>query len=358
MIDTLSDLINYQTHAGNKSDIADCFDYIHSLLTKSSLHIHRHICEGFPSLVATTQPSLHPKLLLQAHLDVVPAHSDFYKLSEKSGKLYGRGVFDMKFAAACYLQLLEDLADELDRYDFGIMLTSDEEIGGENGVGYLLDKGYGADVCILPDGGNDWQIETTCNGVWIIRLSAQGQSAHGSRPWEGQNAINSLLKGLEEIHDLFGELRPNKNSITVSKIQGGSAVNQVPDYAEAILDMRFITDNEYRKNKQRITDIAHAHHLTLHTVARVKARNVAIDNDEVQSFLSIAEDVLKKPVSKTHSLGASDACHFAGHGIPTIVIRPTGGGAHSDHEWINKAELLNFYELLRRYVLQTTCIDA
>ena len=33
------------------------------------------------------------------------------------------------------------------------MLTGDEELGGFNGVGYLVEEGYLAEVCILPDAG-------------------------------------------------------------------------------------------------------------------------------------------------------------------------------------------------------------
>lgn len=263
----------------------------------------------------------------------------------------------MKFAAACYLQLLDDLQVIPGNYDFGIMFTSDEEVNGKNGVCYLLNKGYGAEVCILPDAGNDWHIETTCNAVWITRLVSEGVSAHGSRPWEGRNAINNLVEGLSEIHNLFGELEPFKNSITISKIQGGQAINQVPDQAEATIDMRFISDKDYVAHRVKIENIAKARKLTLKTVAYVASRNVDTNQPAIKEFLDIAEQLHGQPITKTHSFGASDACYFANHGIPTIVMRPTGGGAHSDHEWIDKAELLKFYELIKTYVTRTAKVD-
>ncbi len=46
---------------------------------------------------------------------------------------------------------MKDLADT--GHDVGLMLTGDEEIGGFDSTGYLLDQGYGADIVILPDGG-------------------------------------------------------------------------------------------------------------------------------------------------------------------------------------------------------------
>lgn len=352
----LSSLVTFRTCDGALDEAKACFDYINSYLAKRSMLIELHNSDGFPSLFATSKSTVHPKVLLQAHLDVVPAHPNFYKLSEKAGKLYGRGVFDMKFAAACYLQLIDDLKDDLHNYDFGIMFTSDEEIGGENGVSYLLNKGYSADVCILPDGGNDWQIETSCNAVWIVRLTANGKSAHGSRPWEGTNAINNLVKGLNAIQATFGELKPFNNSITISRIHGGSAMNQVPDQAEAIVDMRFINDREYSSLSKKIKKIAKVNGLQLETVAYVEARNVDITQSHISSFLAIAEKQTGKQITKTHSFGASDACYFADHNIPTIVLRPNGGGAHSDHEWIDKEELLKFYKVVKAYIERTTKI--
>jgi succinyl-diaminopimelate desuccinylase len=237
------------------------------------------------------------------------------------------------------------------------MFTSDEEIGGKNGVSYVLNQGYGADVCLLPDGGNDWHIETTCNAVWIAQITADGQSAHGSRPWEGQNAINHLLEGLHEIQDVFGELKPYKNSITISTIQGGRAMNQVPDQAKAIVDMRFINDEQYEEYHTTITKILARRGLHLETMAQVKARSVDIKQPEIASFLAIAKHITGEPITKVHSFGASDACYFANHGIPTIVIRPTGGKHHSDHEWIDKKSLLQFYEVIKTYIVQSTQTD-
>jgi succinyl-diaminopimelate desuccinylase len=357
IVEHLEKLIEFQTYAGNMPQTDACFNYLQTILSETGMHVERHTSDGFPSLIATTKASSHPKVFLQAHLDVVPAKPAQFKLTEKSGKLYGRGSYDMKFAVACYIQLVIDLKAQLHNYDFGIMLSCDEEIGGENGVCYLLNKGYGAEVCILPDGGNDWKIETSCNAVWIARLVADGQSAHGSRPWEGRNAINNLVDGLNEIHSLFGELKPYKNSVTISKIHGGEAMNQVPDEAEAILDMRFINDREYTNLSKSIMRIAKSLNLNLETVAYVKARNVNVNQPEVKSFIKLAGKLLGKPIIKTHSFGASDACYFADHDIPTIVIRPIGDGAHSDHEWIEKDSLFTFYEVMKRYITETTKIN-
>jgi succinyl-diaminopimelate desuccinylase len=350
----LDTLICFPTLAERNKDMVNCFEYLENFLNKANMKVNSHQSKLNPSLVATSKSTKHPKVILQAHIDVVPAKAKDYKLTKTSGKYHGRGVYDMKFAAACYLRLAEELSDKMSDLDFGIMFTADEESGGQNGVKYLLDEGYSANVCILPDGGNDWKIEKTSNAAWIAKLSSNGISAHGSRPWEGKNAINNLLEGLSEIHHVFGELKPHKNSVTISKIRGGEAFNQVPDYAEATIDMRFVNDKEYQKIKKKIELIAKDLDLKIETIARMEARDIDIEEPNIKSFLKISEKIIGKPIESTHSFGTTDACHFAKHSIPTIVIRPPGGGAHSSAEWLDIEGLEQFYQILKIYITDSS----
>jgi succinyl-diaminopimelate desuccinylase len=357
LVKTLRDLVSFQSVSGNLIGTEECFRYLRKGLSEAGMHTQLLRSNDFPSIFATTQPdSKNPKLILQAHMDVVPAKPEGFEMAEVDGKLMGRGVFDMKFAAACYLQLVEDLKEELGMYDFGLMLTSDEEIGGDDGVGYLLEQGYGSEVCLLPDGGDKWEIEATCNGVWFIKLTASGVSAHGSRPWEGDNAISTLVEGLDEIKGLFGELSRGKSSVTISQISGGTAINQVPDSAEATLDLRFVDSEQFDAYQKAIHLIADNRGLQLVTIAETPCGTVDMQNPHIIDFMMIAERIHGQPIGHNHSLGASDARFFAQKNIPTIVIRPTGGGHHSNSEWINRDELLKFYQLVKTYVTETTKI--
>jgi succinyl-diaminopimelate desuccinylase len=357
LIAILRDLVGFQSVSGNFAGTEECFHYLRRSLIEAGLDTQLLRSNDLPSIFATTQPDTKkPKLILQAHMDVVPAKPPGFNMREEDGKLYGRGVFDMKFAAACYLQLVQELKDELGMYNFGLMLTSDEEIGGDDGVGYLLEQGYSAEVCMLPDGGDQWEIEASCNGVWFARIKASGVAAHGSRPWEGENAIGMLIEALDEIKGLFGELGHGKSSITISQISGGEAINQVPDSAEATLDMRFADKEQFDSYKNAVSLITSNRGLELLTIAETPCGLVDMQNQHVIDFMVVAERIHGQPIGRNHSLGASDARFFAQKNIPTIVIRPSGGGHHGNNEWIDKAELLKFYELVKAYVTETTKI--
>lgn len=345
-------IISFQSEVSYAEQKRDVISFCSDILNDLGISFSKQVFYNQPCLFMSAYNTKKPKVLLQAHLDVVPGSLEQFHLVEKDGKYFGRGVFDMKFAAACYLRLAEELKDQLDELDFGIMLTTDEEIGGENGVGKLLAEGYGADVCILPDGGDNWQLESEANGVWLIKLVSKGTAAHGSRPWEGKNAIETLLTAYEEIRAVFAEHHPDNCSCVISQIEGGRAVNQVPNYAELTLDMRFIDDAHYDRKRKHVLAIVKKHDLLIETIADVPPAKTDLEHPLVAEFVKTAETVLGKPIGTTRSHGSSDARYFHAACIPTILIRPPGGGHHGDEEWIDIEGLEKFYEILKAYVLK------
>jgi succinyl-diaminopimelate desuccinylase len=346
----LTDLVAFRTVSGEYEAALECLGYADAYLTRRGMKVRREEFNGFPSLVATTHRTKKPKLLLQAHIDVVSAPDAYYKLQEKDGKLFGRGVFDMKFAAAVFLKLVDELQDRLTDYDFGIMLTSDEEIGGADGVKALLAAGYGAQVCVLPDAGKGWKLETSHKGCWIGRAVACGTAAHGSKPWDGDNAIDRLVDALREIRELFDGQHPDSDTLSINKISGGTVVNQVADRAEATLDMRFIDDRSYSRWYKRMEVIAKRHDVSLETIRYMKVSRTNVDHSLVLPFTHIAERLRGQPLKRVRSLGTSDGRYFTERDIPVILVRPDGGGSHGDGEWIDKKDLEKYYRVVKTYV--------
>lgn len=145
-------------------------------------------------------------------------------------------------------------------------------------------------------------------------------------------------------------MEPLKSSLTVSQIRGGHAVNQVPDHAEATLDMRFVDEADYKKYRALIESLIEDHGLTFKSLAEVDSGETDITHPAIASFMATVEQVLGHSPGTCHSLGASDAQYFAKKNIPTIVIRPSGGDAHGPDEWIEEAGVLDFYKVLRAYL--------
>lgn len=358
MKDILKKLIEIPSTTANKEANKEALDYIGQFLSERGMIVTRHIYEDIESLVATTRKTKTPKVLLAAHVDVVHGPKDSFTLREANGRYYGRGTADMKFAIAAYLQYIDDIKDELDQYDLGVMITTDEEIGGYHGTRSLIKDGYIPQVVILPDMGdtpNNWKFERSAKGRMSLSVSAGGKSAHGGRPWLGENAIDKLSAALEEMKSHFPNQSPTTNTFTVTVIEGGEAFNQIPHHARAWIDIRFMTNNDYDKILKTVKSVAKKHQVeaasdeTFHCTAT----STDMEHPLVTKFIDCAEKIANQKINIVDSTAGSDARFFSEIDVPYIVAGPPADGCHSNNEWVSAEGLDKFLEILHCYVDQT-----
>lgn len=350
LIEIFEKLVSFKTVVGNTESMAACMDYCESILKPAGLHINRYSSNGVPSMVATSRATKKPKILLQAHLDVVPGADDMFHINGEGKTLVGRGAIDMKFAAACFLYLVEDIGGHGDDFDFGIMFTMDEESDGLNGVEYLLDQGFGCDICFLPDGGDNWKVESTSKGLWRAELEAYGRSAHASRPWLGDNPIPRLLAVITEAQKLTSEDPVRGSTVVPTIFESGTGDNQIPEYAKGVIDVRFARTEEYSRIFERLDVLGKKYKVRIHTGL---LSEVLIHETTQPAFIEwqrIVKEVRGRRPGYMQSIAASDARHFMRRGITTLVTRPAGGGLHGPDEWVDEAGLYEFYECLKMYL--------
>ena len=169
-----------------------------------------------PNLVVTV-PGIHDdfSIWVMAHLDVVPAgelslwNTDPWKVVEKDGRLYGRGVEDNQqglvsavFAALAFVSLGIKPA-----HTVKLLFMADEEVGSTYGIQYLLKTGQlfrKEDIILIPDGGDSKgeTIEIAEKDVLWLRIHTMGKQSHGSRPDEGKNACLAASDLALRLHDL------------------------------------------------------------------------------------------------------------------------------------------------------------
>jgi len=351
MIDILQTLIAFPSVTGEYTANNQGLEYIDTFLSERGMHVERFEFNGFESLVATTQRTKTPAVMLQAHLDVAPAPERLFTLRDDHEKLYGRGVFDMKFAITAYLQMVDDIKDRLHDYDFGIMITCDEEIGGFDGVYKLVEAGYvPKKVCILPDGGDNWAIETFAKGIWFGQITMPGTSAHGSRPWEGESALEKLIALLEELKKLVPNQGRETNTMTIGTLHAGKIVNQIPDEAIAEVDFRTMTLAEHTRLKAAAAKLCAEHGATIAFSAEGIPCINDITNPYIKRFADIIEQVIGHPGGTTMSFAGSDARHFSAVGVPCVIVRPDGGSHHGDGEWLSREGLFQLRTILCQYI--------
>jgi len=356
MIEILKNLITIPSISGDHEKSAKLFEYIKKELLGLDLFFTDCNSNNFKSLLITTKETKSPTIWLVAHIDVVPGKEDLFKAKVIDNKLYGRGAYDMKFAAAAYIATFKELGQKVKDLNVGIMFTSDEEVAGYDGVGYILKQGYSSDIAFLPDGGTEWKFEKMSKGVFQYRVISYGASAHSSRPWQGKNAIMQLSAFLTKLEKNFpkepcGDENHVHNSINTGMIIGGKAVNQIPDIAEATIDIRFLpmwSEEKIvamlEKAKPKDADII------FERIDFVSSFSTNIDNKYLATFYEIAKEKYGILQEAIISHGSSDARFFGEKNIPVILTRPIGGGHHSDEEWISVSDLERFKEVLKIFI--------
>jgi len=354
MEEILRKLVAFPTITGDETAVHQALDYIAGFVVKRGMHAQRFDSNGFESLIATTSPgNKKPTVMLTAHIDVVPAPESAFELREDESKFHGRGVLDMKCAVAVYLQIIDELQDRLGEYDFGLMINSDEEVGGKDGIGPLLEEGFAPKVAVLPDGGDDWQIQVYSKGFMYIKIAVEGKPAHGSRPWLGDNANVRLLTIIHEVQNLFPEQKPDSNTMNLGQFNGGKAVNQVADHAEAFLDVRLVNEHEKTRIIKALQEICDRAGAELTFLLNGATGEFSLTNPYIKPFAECIEEVTGVKVVGSRTLGSNDGRYFAAKHIPCISFYPTGGGHHGPDEWLDKKAFYQMKDVIKSYLEKT-----
>jgi len=327
-------------------------DRVQAHLAEKGMHCKREVYDGHAVLLASSRPTnmLTPTILFVAHSDVVLASEDMFKLKRKGDKLIGRGVYDMKFAIAGYMQLVSDLGESLSEYDFSILITTDEEIGSKAAT-RLVAEGLRPKVCIMPDStAPGWDIETLAKGFWRFDLIARGKTAHASRPWEGESASFKLLQALHELKLRFAEHNAATDTLNIGKIHGGQAYNILPDEMMASVEIRYMSQDTLKNQQKVIKELCEQYDLTFCEDTLCSAVVTDLSHPLVAKYIQSVERVTGKKPKPITSYGGSDAPPFYDAGINCILSCCEGGGHHTSEEWISRKSFLQFVPILRDFL--------
>jgi len=200
-----------------------------------------------------------PSLALVGHHDVVPPGpdqvaggdpdaADAYAVSERDGRLYGRGTADMKGAVAAAMLAFRDAEPAGVELVFASFVG--EETGGE-GARAAIDDGFVPDYAVVGEGSTGYSapgvtdVAVAHKGRRGSRIVATGASAHASEPAAGENAIYRACEAVDVLRELpfptaevFGETL--SGSLAATEIAGGEAWNVIPDRCTVTVDERTV----------------------------------------------------------------------------------------------------------------------
>jgi acetylornithine deacetylase/succinyl-diaminopimelate desuccinylase family protein len=214
-------------------------------------YVNREKTPGRTNVVATVGKG-RPRILVAAHMDVVPAgdgwNTEPFKPALKGGRIYGRGTSDNKGQLAAMMLVARYLKEHESEFkgQFVLVAAADEEIGSVQGLDYLAKENLiDADVAIIPDsGGNMRRVVIGEKGLLRITVASHGKQAHASTPEKGFNAIWPLITFLNLLRKeaFFADAHPAFTPPTMSLgvVKGGVAANVVPAKCVAEIDFRYL----------------------------------------------------------------------------------------------------------------------
>ncbi len=336
-------------------DLERCFGFVKSQVERTDgIEVKEHRWVGIPSLVAMPYGITVPEILLISHLDVID-HNDIgaYDTVVKSGKIFGSGCGDMKGAMSVMLELFSNFHKKYPGSSLGIAITSDEEQGGESGIGYLFDQvGLRCGLAINPDGGSLNEITVAEKGVMHLHVSCSGRSSHAARPWLGTNAVETLIEKIMDLKRYFSSLNTSSDnwrptcSLTILNTSN-TTINLVPAKAKANLDIRFPAPYTVDQIKAKTASIL-GDSIKIENI--LSAEPLELEPNHV--FKSVIEEVTGEKASFVYEDGASDARFITRYGIPVVISRPVVGNVHAKDEWIDVESMVTFYRICERFLEQ------
>lgn len=311
-------------------------------------------------------------LMLNGHMDTAaidPKHElGMFSGTVRNGKLYGLGALDMKATLAAYIYAVKALMTTKTKISGKLYLAFvvDEESGAcsKYGTQYLLENGYLPKACLIGEHGSDY-VRVGQRGVYRFKLVVKGKAVHtGMSAWErgedGRNAIVDMGRAIEALQALMIPYKASKMFegrkpvfSFPTKIEGGSALNVVPEQCVAYGDVRLLPGNSDSQIKLLLIEKLAKLGINYEIIDLVYAPAVEIDPHEpiVLSLQKAAKAVTGVVPNPKISGPATDAWMLVKRDIPTIMgYGPSGGGVHERKEWVDLESLKKVTEIYARMI--------
>ncbi len=212
-----------------------------------------------------------------SHIDTVSEgdlnlwNSDPFRATVRDGKIYGRGTVDDGQSAIGSIYALKALKESgaALKYNFGLVLVADEEVGSKYGIQKLLEERIfkKSDMFLVPDWGtpDGKMIEVAEKSIMWLKVTVNGQQVHASTPDDGVNAYRYSIMFLSRAYDFLHEkysannatFRPVSSTFEMTKHEKNvDSINIIPGIEVCYLDCRVLPQYKLDDVMKDISGIA------------------------------------------------------------------------------------------------------
>ncbi len=328
------------------------------------------------NLFATIGPADVPGIVLSGHTDVVPVDGHPwsmapFELTERDGKLYGRGTADMKGYIACVLALVPSLLKATLRVPVHIALSYDEEVGCLGVHSMLAELGQRPVKPMLCIIGEPTELKPVLGhkGKLAMRCDVHGEACHSAYAPLGVNAIEYAAELIGELGRIGHRLKapelhdvrfdPPFSTVQTGVISGGKALNIVPADCRFDFEIRALPSFDPNDVAQELK--AYAEQQVLPRMRAVSEQS-EIRFSELSAYPGLATDAHSEAAELiacfsgsrefgTVAFGTEGGLFYAA-GIPTVVCGPGSmDQGHKPDEFVSLQQLTACDAMLQRMLL-------
>ena len=252
----------------------------------------------------------------------------------------------MKGSIAVMMQLMKQVKTS---NTVAALFVSDEEIHGENGTKYVLSKGLRPKFTIITEE-SDFAISVGQKGDFILKLTAFGKKAHTAWPKDGDNAIDKVISIYQEFRRTLRSKRSFAPTLNLATISGGVGVQFVPDFAEAMVDIRVTNKGEYQAVIDMIERVNARKDCKVEALSTISFMEAGDCQDEIKQLKAATSAIIGGVPKIVRTPYGSDGRFLIERGLSVVEFGPTGAGFHGDEEYVDIDRLVQYYRTLEKFI--------
>jgi acetylornithine deacetylase len=316
------------------------------------------------NLLASMGPDAAEGVVLSGHTDVVPVTgqawtSEPFELTERDGRLYGRGAADMKGFIALALAAVPDLLEARLKRPAHLAFSYDEEIGcfGAPRMIEVIGRELARPALVVVGEPTSMEVVSAHKGIGFWRVTVTGREAHSSRTDLGVSSVMvaaRLMGELARIAERFEReadpaslFLPKGPTLTIGTVAGGTAGNILARECVFQFDLRGLPGDDSRAALAGFFDLVAQ--IDAELKARAPEAGVVVEQlAEVPALRaepqSAAEAFVRRLAGDNGPVRvasfASEAGQFQLAGLPAVLCGPGSiDQAHQPDEYVERAQL-------------------
>lgn len=363
-IELLKGLIEINTTNPPGGELAAA-EYLAEILTPYGFTCEiQKVAENRANLVAVLGTEEGPELMLNGHLDVVPAvgawETEPFCLTADKDRLYGRGTADMKGGIAAMCEAAIRIAGKQgpQKGRLKLLFVADEECSNLGTLSYL--KTHKASQYAIIGEPTDLYVAAAHRGVSRDYIDIRGAARHAALPASETDSVTRAARAILAVEDINRKLQTMTHEvlpppgISVTMLQGYEKDNVVPGAIRLLLDFRILPGMSH----EQVEDILDAgfrgaglqdYDKTLHFY--MPGGETPADDPLVTLCIQERDKLLGGESSPCPFDASCEQCFFVEQGTKVVICGPGNiGQAHTVGEYTSEKQVRQAVDLYERII--------